>query len=125
MYFIILHKCNELSATHIQRTMLIFETMTGGQMFVLSKAQIQKLLHQEDRVGGSLLDIGAGDGNVTTSIASLVDTVRSTEVSPPMVKNLNKMGFNAVETCDLDIPHVMDGKPYNIIRWVLYLSGTV
>jgi 16S rRNA A1518/A1519 N6-dimethyltransferase RsmA/KsgA/DIM1 with predicted DNA glycosylase/AP lyase activity len=85
-------------------------------MFVLSKAQIQQLLRRDEPIGGTLLDIGAGDGNVTASIASLVDNVRATEVSPPMVKNLNRMGFNAVETCDLDIPHVLDGAPYNIIR---------
>ncbi|TMW69216.1 hypothetical protein Poli38472_001372 [Pythium oligandrum] len=86
-----------------------------GQMFVLSKAQIQQLLHREERIGGSLLDIGAGDGNVTEAIASLVDHVRTTEVSPPMVKNLNSRGFNCAETGDLDHPHVLQGQPYNII----------
>ncbi|CAI5745242.1 unnamed protein product [Peronospora destructor] len=47
-----------------------------GQMFVLSYAQVQRLLHRKQLVevgGGSLLDIGAGDGNVTASLASLVD----------------------------------------------------
>lgn len=85
-------------------------------MFVLSQAQIQTLLHREERVGGSLLDIGAGDGNVTTSIASLVDNVTTTEVSPPMVKSLAARGYNSIETSDLAHPSVQAQRPYNIIR---------
>lgn len=86
-------------------------------MFVLSEAQIQKLLRREQRIGGSLLDIGAGDGNVTRSLASLVDKVRTTEVSPPMVKNLNARGYNCVETSDLDHALIQQHRPYNIIRY--------
>uniref|UniRef100_A0AAV1TT42 Methyltransferase-like protein 9 n=1 Tax=Peronospora matthiolae TaxID=2874970 RepID=A0AAV1TT42_9STRA len=58
-----------------------------GQMFVLSRAQVQQLLHlQQPEVGSrtSLLDIGAGDGNVTASLASFVDQVTTTEASAPM-----------------------------------------
>ncbi|KAF1333173.1 Lariat debranching enzyme b, partial [Globisporangium splendens] len=84
-------------------------------MFVLSRAQIQRLLHREQRIGGSLLDIGAGDGNVTESIASLVDQVTSTEVSGPMVKSLNSRGFNCVQTADLDHEFVQGRQPYNVI----------
>ncbi|GLE02157.1 hypothetical protein PINS_up010995 [Pythium insidiosum] len=86
-----------------------------GQMFVLSREQIKRLLQREERVGGTLLDVGAGDGNVTESIASIVDHVRTTEVSAPMVANLNKRGFNAVETSELTHPHVTEGKPYTVI----------
>ncbi|GAB9475638.1 hypothetical protein Gpo141_00012726 [Globisporangium polare] len=86
-----------------------------GQMFVLSRAQIKQLLHREQRIGGSLLDIGAGDGNVTESIASLVDKVTSTEVSGPMVKSLNQRGFNCVQTADLDHEFVQGRQPYNVI----------
>ncbi|KAJ0406411.1 hypothetical protein P43SY_007019 [Pythium insidiosum] len=86
-----------------------------GQMFVLSREQIKHLLQKEQRVGGTLLDIGAGDGNVTQSIASIVDNVRTTEVSAPMVANLNKRGFNCVETSELTHPHVTEGKPYTVI----------
>lgn len=85
-------------------------------MFVLSRAQIKQLLHREQRIGGSLLDIGAGDGNVTESIASLVDKVTSTEVSGPMVKSLNQRGFNCVQTADLDHEFVQGRQPYNVIR---------
>jgi 16S rRNA A1518/A1519 N6-dimethyltransferase RsmA/KsgA/DIM1 with predicted DNA glycosylase/AP lyase activity len=86
-------------------------------MFVLSRAQIQRLLRREQRIGGSLLDIGAGDGNVTESIASLVDQVTSTEVSGPMVKSLNSRGFNCVQTADLDHEFVQGHQPYNVIRY--------
>ncbi|RHZ17174.1 hypothetical protein DYB37_007729 [Aphanomyces astaci] len=42
---------------------------------------------------GKLLDIGAGDGNVTAKLATFVDTVYATEVSMPMVRALNAKGF--------------------------------
>lgn len=90
-------------------------------MFVLSQAQIQRLLHRDERVGGSLLDIGAGDGNVTKSLASLVEKVATTEVSAPMAKNLNARGYNCVETSELNHPLVQQQRPYNIIRYELGL----
>lgn len=90
----------------------------GGQMFVLSQAQIQRLLHRDNSVKGSLLDIGAGDGNVTKSLASLVDKVTTTEVSAPMAKSLNAKGYNCVETSELDHPLVQQQRPFNIIRCV-------
>ncbi|RLN62990.1 hypothetical protein BBJ29_001642 [Phytophthora kernoviae] len=95
-----------------------------GQMFVLSRAQVQKLLHQEHSVpgGGSLLDIGAGDGNVTASLASLVDQVTTTEASAPMVANLNARGYNSVQTCDLQHEFVQSRKPYNIISMLNVLD---
>lgn len=88
-------------------------------MFVLSRAQIQRLLRREQRLGGSLLDIGAGDGNVTESLAALVDTVTTTEVSGPMVKSLNQRGFNCVQTADLAHEFVLGRQPYNVIRCVM------
>ncbi|DBA01719.1 TPA: hypothetical protein N0F65_010129 [Lagenidium giganteum] len=93
-----------------------------GQMFVLSKAQIQTLLHREQRVGDSLLDIGAGDGNVTASLASLVDRVTTTEVSAPMVRSLNQRGYNAIETCDLAHPNVQAQQPFEIISMLNVLD---
>lgn len=87
-------------------------------MFVLSRAQILKLLHQKKHADGSLLDIGAGDGNVTTSLASMVSHVTSTEVSAPMVKSLNQRGFNCIHTADLAHPDVQAKQPYDIIRYL-------
>lgn len=95
-------------------------------MFVLSRAQVQQLLHREVPVaggGGSLLDIGAGDGNVTASLASLVDQVTTTEASAPMVAHLNARGYNSVQTCDLQHEFVQSRKPYNIIRCVAALGS--
>ncbi|KAG1690513.1 hypothetical protein DVH05_028017 [Phytophthora capsici] len=92
-----------------------------GQMFVLSKAQVQQLLHRE-QAGGSLLDIGAGDGNVTASLASLVDQVTTTEASAPMVAHLNSRGYNSVQTCDLQHELVQSRKPYNIISMLNVLD---
>ncbi|KAG6977399.1 hypothetical protein JG688_00000429 [Phytophthora aleatoria] len=96
-----------------------------GQMFVLSKAQVQRLLHRDQPVaggGGSLLDIGAGDGNVTASLASLVAQVTTTEASAPMVAHLNARGYNSVQTCDLQHEFVQSRKPYNIISMLNVLD---
>ena len=102
-------------------------------MFVLSRAQLQQLLlgdsvSQNDpnrRVGGSLLDVGAGDGNVTAALASLVDRVTSTEVSAPMVTSLNARGFNCVQTTDLRHVDVQANGPYDVIRLRFYRSECI
>ncbi|ETN06195.1 hypothetical protein, variant 3 [Phytophthora nicotianae INRA-310] len=94
-------------------------------MFVLSKAQVQRLLHREQPIAGgssSLLDIGAGDGNVTASLASLVDQVTTTEASAPMVAHLNARGYNSVQTCDLQHEFLQSRKPYNIISMLNVLD---
>ncbi|KAI9917568.1 hypothetical protein PsorP6_013088 [Peronosclerospora sorghi] len=105
---------NGIFLTYVLRFMCV-----GGQMFVLSRAQVQRLLHREQPVknygGSSLLDIGAGDGNVTASLASLVDNVTTTEVSAPMVAHLSARGYNSVQTCDLQHEFVQSRKPYTII----------
>lgn len=96
-----------------------------GQMFVLSQAQVQRLLHRDHPLGGgggSLLDIGAGDGNVTASLASLVTQVTTTEASAPMVATLNARGYNSVQTCDLQHEFVQSRKPYNIISMLNVLD---
>lgn len=87
-------------------------------MFVLSQSHIRRLLNCDTRIGGTLLDIGAGDGNVTASIASLVDHVVATEVSSPMVRHLSGRGYHAIETYDLLHPEIQKGQPYHIIRCV-------
>ena len=85
----------------------------GGQMHVISQAQAATLLdlrppavdlpppppqpHRRRR----LLDVGAGDGNVTRHLAPLFDEVVATEVSPGMVKRLQARGYAAVQTGDV------------------------
>ncbi|KAG7392805.1 Methyltransferase-like protein 9 [Phytophthora pseudosyringae] len=87
--------------------------------------QVQRLFHREEPVaggGGSLLDIGAGDGNVTASLASLVEHVTTTEASAPMVAHLNARGYNSVQTCDLQHEFVQSRKLYNIISMLNVLD---
>jgi hypothetical protein len=105
-------------------------------MFVLSQQQVIKLLqhHKQKKqlpvesvnssttgmsqswfLGGKLLDIGAGDGNVTEKVASLVEQVVTTEVSGPMVKKLQTKGFACVHTGDLGHEDVQQGRPYKLI----------
>ncbi|ETV90655.1 hypothetical protein, variant 3 [Aphanomyces invadans] len=87
-----------------------------GQMFVFSRAQAARLLNfPNGRCGGKLLDIGAGDGNVTAKLATFVDTVYSTEVSMPMVRALNAKGFNATHTAVLSHPDIIANGPYEMI----------
>lgn len=46
---------------------------------------------------GRLLDVGAGDGNVTAELAPLVHEVVATETSSGMAKRLRKRGFTTYE----------------------------
>lgn len=63
-------------------------------MFVVSQPQFRKLLRvNESWKAESLLDLGAGDGEVTQHIASLFETVYATEVSHTMKDLLQKKGY--------------------------------
>ncbi|XP_051878483.1 methyltransferase-like protein 9 [Pristis pectinata] len=69
-----------------------------GSMFVFSEAQLLRLL----RVGpdwrtSRLLDLGAGDGEVTKIISSHVEEVYVTEVSPTMKWQLRKKRYRLLE----------------------------
>ena len=77
-----------------------------GQMHVITTAQVRSLLGSwADKPGGCpprrMLDVGAGDGNVTEKLAPLVDDVLTTEVSTHMVRRLRSRGFRCSETTDL------------------------
>jgi len=50
---------------------------------------------------GRLLDIGAGDGNVTLQYAPLFSEVFVTEASSLMCSRLKEKGFNVIPTADL------------------------
>ena len=60
-------------------------------MHVLSTQQFRELLGSD--VGGRLLDIGAGRGDVTSQLAQLFEEVTVTETSKPMIKRLEKFGY--------------------------------
>ncbi|MEM7449671.1 MAG: methyltransferase domain-containing protein [Myxococcota bacterium] len=63
-------------------------------MRVLGTRQWQALLGQ-DFLGARLLDVGAGDGQVTRELAPLFESVEATETSLPMVERLKRLGYSA------------------------------
>jgi SAM-dependent methyltransferase len=71
-----------------------------GSMHVLSTSQARALLRPGEpeiaAARGVLLDVGAGDGSVTSLLAPLFAHVLATEVSAPMVRRLQARDFAAV-----------------------------
>ncbi|AKF07921.1 methyltransferase domain-containing protein [Sandaracinus amylolyticus] len=63
-------------------------------MHLLGTTSWRALLGAE-HVGGALLDVGAGNGDVTATLAPLFDRVVATETSRPMVRRLRAKGFDA------------------------------
>ena len=76
-----------------------------GQMFVLSRAHARALLGEslaaaQAAQGGApvrLLDVGAGDGEVTARLASLAGSVHATEVSTFMARRLRSRGYTVCQ----------------------------
>lgn len=62
------------------------------EMFLLGTKAWQRLLGRE-HIGGSLLDIGAGRGDVTATLAPLFDEIVATETSAPMARKLRTRGY--------------------------------
>jgi 2-polyprenyl-3-methyl-5-hydroxy-6-metoxy-1,4-benzoquinol methylase len=77
-----------------------------GEMHVVSTPQIRRMLAHnrllEAKQFTHLLDIGAGDGNVTVQLAPLAEEVTATEISAFMIRRLQRRGFRAVCTDTLD-----------------------
>jgi SAM-dependent methyltransferase len=80
-------------------------------MHLLSTEQWSQLLGH--RPGGRLLDVGAGSGDVTASLAPLFDEVVTTESSWAMARRLRRRGLRCVRT-DLRDDRVPDA-PYGTI----------
>lgn len=91
-------------------------------MRVLGTDQARRLLGAE-RVGGRLLDVGAGDGRVTAELARLVDSVVATETSSPMVDRLRKHGWTAYET-DLVEQELPDDGTFELIALLNVIDRT-
>ena len=66
-------------------------------MHVLSTGQAARLFGGE-RLGGTLLDLGAGCGGVTQELAPIFDTVMTTEVSQNMASRLRERGFGCMHS---------------------------
>ncbi|KAK3917897.1 putative NADH dehydrogenase [ubiquinone] flavoprotein 2, mitochondrial [Frankliniella fusca] len=64
-------------------------------MFVFSSEQFARLV--EGRTGGRLLDLGAGDGAVTSQMEPFFDEVSVTEISAPMRKILARRKYRILE----------------------------
>lgn len=65
-----------------------------GSMFVFSQEQLKQLLQIEDGWRGqNLLDLGAGDGEVTDKMARYYSQVYATEVSSTMVWRLQEKNY--------------------------------
>ncbi|MEM9191995.1 MAG: methyltransferase domain-containing protein [Myxococcota bacterium] len=62
-------------------------------MRVLSTEQYATLLPRAAGVSRSVLDIGAGDGEVTAELSPLFSTVVTTELAPSMARRLRKGGY--------------------------------
>jgi len=83
-----------------------------GQMFVISTEQAKDLLQIKDR-GGSLLDVGAGDGGVTSRLSPLFSHVTCTEVSAPMCRRLKARTGVGNEVFKTDTLSSSQGAPFN------------
>ncbi|XP_063623325.1 protein-L-histidine N-pros-methyltransferase isoform X1 [Cydia splendana] len=67
-----------------------------GSMFVLSSAQARTLLGGSPT--GALVDVGAGDGEVSRRFAQLYDQRYATEISASMRKALSSKGYTILDT---------------------------
>jgi len=69
-------------------------------LFLLATEQWEQLLQRTSQAQGSLLDIGAGNGDVTSTLAPLFSEVRTTEQSKAMVRRLRRRGFQCRVAAD-------------------------
>lgn len=63
-------------------------------MYLLGTPSWQTLLQRPS--GGSLLDVGAGDGGLTQHLGPLFDRVTTTEASWAMAKRLRRRGYDCI-----------------------------
>lgn len=79
-------------------------------MHVLSTDQWRTILPKQ---GGALLDIGAGNGDVTDTLAPLFDEVATTETSRAMAWRLRRSGYTChrLDVTTSDVP----GGPFDMI----------
>ncbi|KAJ8979852.1 hypothetical protein NQ317_006316 [Molorchus minor] len=79
---------------HSKIALRCYRWLQRGSMFVVSQPQFRKLLRVDDNWRtDTLLDLGAGDGEVTAHLAPLFDKVYATEVSNTMRTLLQRRGY--------------------------------
>lgn len=70
-----------------------------GKMFVFSTSHISQLLSNSKK--DTLLDIGSGDGSVTSKYSHFFNETTCVEVSSGMIYRLKQKGYNVIESLDL------------------------
>ena len=84
-------------------------------MHLCSGEQLQRLLIAAGaRPGGSLLDVGAGNGAITALAAPGFERVMATEASAVMRLRLRRRGFEVL-ACDLDRERVPEAARANVV----------
>ena len=78
---------------------------------VLSTAQWRRLLGEG---GARLLDVGAGDGEVTRELAALFAEVATTELSRPMARRLRAKGYTC-HPCDIAFERIDDPGGFDVV----------
>lgn len=73
--------------------MLVHRWLGRGSMFVFSKKQFANLTGKEEGSGGTMVDLGAGDGATTQVMSFFYNDVTVTEVSQPLRNVLAKSRF--------------------------------
>eukprot|EP00658_Telonema_sp_P-2_P013549 TRINITY_DN15132_c0_g1_i1.p1 TRINITY_DN15132_c0_g1~~TRINITY_DN15132_c0_g1_i1.p1 ORF type:complete len:351 (-),score=83.43 TRINITY_DN15132_c0_g1_i1:300-1352(-) len=89
-----------------------------SNMFVISKEQAAALLPEYqsgDGSGWSLLDVGAGDGGVTLSLAPLFEHVTATEVSGVLSWRLYSRGFEAITAGSLQEAGILGERSFDMV----------
>lgn len=87
-----LHRC----LRHVTADFDVNAYLRMYRLHLLSTPQWQLLLGPVTKRRESLLDVGAGSGDLTAALAALFPRIHTTEVSRPMARRLRRRGF----TCD-------------------------
>ncbi|XP_065339788.1 protein-L-histidine N-pros-methyltransferase [Cloeon dipterum] len=82
--------------------------LSRGSMFIFSTSHFRRLLPRVP--GGTLLDLGAGDGMITDVMAPTFGQVFATEMSPTMRHSLAQRGYKV-----LDVENWSESGPFDVV----------
>ncbi|CAH2039765.1 unnamed protein product, partial [Iphiclides podalirius] len=93
--------CTVATSTRGHRRTAFDGWLGRGSMFVLSEAGARRLVGAAGaRCGGAIVDVGAGDGEVSRRFAHLYSDKFATEISSSMRKALKSKGYTLLDTED-------------------------